>query len=188
MSGREDSDSDAPEEFGAEQAIQKDEEIRTIQKENKARVLRERKERRKTWAQKLTPCVNKSIQDAVEEIETQPDNKEMLPDDIVKLLAANENLNIYVLCYKKVFSSDSDEEKSERRPRKKKSKHSGNANMHIYKMEPVILKEIPPPFCLQNSLDFLKKRKMAVPRSSTILDNSIQALRLLSASGLLGKK
>ncbi|KVH92581.1 uncharacterized protein LOC112515405 [Cynara cardunculus var. scolymus] len=171
MSGREDSDSDAPEEFTVEQAIQKDEEIRTIQKENKARVLRERKERRRTWAQKLTPRVNKSIQDATEEIETQPENKGMLPDDIVKLLAANE---------KKVFSSDSDEEKSEKRPRKKKSKHSG--------MGPVILKEIPPPPCLQNSLDFLKKRKMAVPRSSAILDNSNQALRLLSASGMFGKK
>lgn len=171
MSGREESDSDAPEEFTAEQAIQKDEEIRTIQKENKARVLRERKERRRTWAQKLTPRVNKSIQDAAEEIETQPENKGMLPDDIVKLLAANE---------KKIFSSDSEEEKSEKKPRKKKSKHSG--------MEPVILKEIPPPPCLQNSLDFLKKRKMAVPRSSAILDNSNQALSFLSGSGLLSKK
>ncbi|KAI3739949.1 hypothetical protein L2E82_30363 [Cichorium intybus] len=37
------------------QAIQKDEDIRTDQKENKARVLREVKERRRKWAEKLTP-------------------------------------------------------------------------------------------------------------------------------------
>ncbi|KAI3500534.1 hypothetical protein L1887_36356 [Cichorium endivia] len=172
MSGREDSDSDAPEEFTAEQAIQKDEEIRTIQKENKARVLREVKERRRKWAEKLTPRAKKSIQDT-EETETQhqaSENKGMLPDDIVKLLAANE---------KKVFS-ESEDENSEKKPRKKKSKHSG--------MEPVILKEIPPPPCLQKSLEFLKKRKMQISRSSAVLDNSNRALRLISASGLLNKK
>ncbi|XP_071711187.1 uncharacterized protein [Rutidosis leptorrhynchoides] len=173
MSGREDSDSEAPEEFTAKQAIQKDEEINTIQKQNKARVLREVKERRRKWAEKLTPRqprLNKSIQDAddIEAPTEAPEKKGMLPDDIVKFLAANE---------KKVFSSDSEEEKSEKKPRKKKSKNSG--------MEPVILKEIPPPPCVQNSLEFLKKRKMQVPRSSAVLDNSSQALRFLSGSGLL---
>ncbi|KAI3760895.1 hypothetical protein L1987_51297 [Smallanthus sonchifolius] len=169
MSAREESDSEAPEEFTAEQAIQKDEEIRTIQKENKARVLREVKERRRKCAEKLTPREprpNKNIPDA-EETETQS-NKGMLPDDIVKFLAANE---------KKVFSSDSEEEKSEKKPRKKKAKPTG--------MEPVILKEMAPPPCLQKSLEFLKKRKMQVPRSSAVLDNSNQALRFLSSSGLL---
>ncbi|KAF5766227.1 hypothetical protein HanRHA438_Chr15g0725191 [Helianthus annuus] len=170
MSAREDSDSDAPEEFTAEQAIQKDEEITTIQKQNKARIAREVKERRRKWAEKLTPRQprpNKNVPDEEEETET-PSNKGMLPDDIVKLLAANE---------KKVFSSESEDEKSEKKPRKKKSKRSG--------MEPVILKELPPPPCLQNSLEFLKKRKMQVPRSSAVLDNSSQALRFLSSSGLL---
>ncbi|XP_076929015.1 uncharacterized protein LOC143593191 [Bidens hawaiensis] len=166
-----DSDSDAPEEVTAQQAVQKDEEIRTIQKENKARVAREVKERRRKWAEKLTPrepCPNKDVSEP-EETETETLSiKGMLPDDIVKLLAANE---------KKVFDSDSEEEESEKKPRKKKSKHSG--------MEPVILKEIPPPLCLQNSLEFLKKRKMQVPRSSAVLDNSKQALRFLSSSGLL---
>ncbi|KAI7729065.1 hypothetical protein M8C21_004332 [Ambrosia artemisiifolia] len=202
MSAREDSDSDAPEEFTAQQAIQKDEEITTIQKQNKARTLmlanitvgvrssigrlifyiyedvkvvigsgvaREVKERRRKWAEKLTPRqprLNKNVPDE-EETET-PSNKGMLPDDIVKLLAANE---------KKVFSSDSEEEKSEKKPRKKKSKRSG--------MEPVILKELPPPPCLQKSLEFLKKRKMQVPRSSAVLDNSNQALRFLSSSALM---
>nr|XP_043617659.1 uncharacterized protein LOC122589432 [Erigeron canadensis] len=174
MSGREDSDSDAaPEEFTAEQAIQKDEEITTIQKENKARVLREGKERRRKWAEKLTPRqprVDKAIQDETETPTQAPEINGMLPDDIVRFLAANE---------KKVFS-DSEDEKSEKKPRKKKSKNSGTG--------PVILKEIPPPRCLQNSLDFLKKRKMQVKRSSAVLDNSNQALRYLSASGLLSKK
>ncbi|PWA59731.1 hypothetical protein CTI12_AA388370 [Artemisia annua] len=175
MSGREDSDSEAPEEFTAEQAIQKDEELTSIQKENKARVVREVKERRRKWAEKLTPRQprqNKNIEDAKESETPQiPENKGMLPDDIVKLLAANE---------KKVFSSDSEDEQSDKKPRKKKSKQSG--------MEPVILNEIPPPPCLQNSLEFLKKRKMQVRRSSAVLDNSNQALRFISASGLFGKK
>ncbi|KAK9054068.1 hypothetical protein SSX86_025144 [Deinandra increscens subsp. villosa] len=169
MSAREDSDSEAPEEFTAEQAIQKDEEITTIQKENKARVLREVKERRRKWAEKLTPRQPRLNKSTPESVDTEsPPNEGMLPDDIVKLLAANE---------KKVFSSDSEEEKSEKKPRKKKFKHAG--------MEAVILKEIPPPPCLQNSLEFLKKRKMQVPRSSAVLDNSNQALRFLSSSGLL---
>ncbi|KAI3497993.1 hypothetical protein L1887_33672 [Cichorium endivia] len=46
MLGREDSDSDAPEEFTAEQAIQKDEQIRTISilatpSQGKSRMLKE---------------------------------------------------------------------------------------------------------------------------------------------------
>lgn len=59
------------------------------------RVLREGKERRRKWAEKLTPRqprVDKNIKEA-EEIETPqqaPETKGMLPDDIVKLLAANE--------------------------------------------------------------------------------------------------
>lgn len=55
------------------------------------RILREVKERRRKWAEKLTPRVkNKnSIQEDTEEIETQ-EKKGMLPDDIVKLLSANE--------------------------------------------------------------------------------------------------
>ncbi|KAD6795948.1 hypothetical protein E3N88_06844 [Mikania micrantha] len=135
------------------------------------RVLREGKERRRRWAEKLTPReprLNKDIPDEDETVTLTPTSKGMLPDEIVKLLAANE---------KKVFSSDSEEEKSEKKPRKKKSKHSGK--------ETVILKEISPPACLQNSLEFLKKRKMQVPRSSAVLDNSNQALRFLSSSGLL---
>ncbi|KAJ9562256.1 hypothetical protein OSB04_007416 [Centaurea solstitialis] len=247
MSGREDSDSEAPEEFTAEQAIQKDEELRTIQKENKARVLRERKERRRTWAQKLTPRVNKSSKDAAEEIETQPDdNKGMLPDDIVKLLAANEKYSLqlaiifFTLLGKRgltymffVTGKFSTQTRRKKTPRKNQERRNPNTrgrisathpvnkdhfdrvpffnNLHpphesrqssvitstvtedvwlrfVLTMEPVILKEIPSPPCLQNSLDFLKKRKMAVPRSSAVLDNSSQALRFLSASGLLSKK
>lgn len=56
------------------------------------------------------------------------------------------------------------------------------------RLEPVILKEIPPPQCLENSMDFLKKRKMQVSRSPAVLNNSNQALRLLSKTGLLSNK
>ncbi|KAL3526717.1 hypothetical protein ACH5RR_011373 [Cinchona calisaya] len=179
MFGREgDSDSEAPEEFTTQQGIEQDEEITRVQKENKARVVREGKERRKRWAQKLTPSLSReeeSIEDVklVETNQETYDNKGMLPDEIVELLAAHE---------KKVFSSDSEEEKPKKKPTstKKKTKRSG--------LEPIILEEIPPAQCLQSSLEFLKKRKMQVSRSSAVLKNSDQALRLLSTSGLLSKK
>nr|GMD51802.1 uncharacterized protein LOC109188803 [Ipomoea batatas] len=179
MSGRgDDSDSDAPEEFTSLQGIEQDEEIRKVERENKARVVREAKERRRKWAEKLTPrptLNDESIEDATES--EQPleskDTRGMLPDNIVQLLAARE---------KKVFSSDSEEEEPKKRAssKKKRPKKSG--------LEPVILKEIPPPQCLENSLDFLKKRKMQVSRSSAVLNNSSQALRLLSKTGLLSNK
>lgn len=117
---------------------------------------------------------------------------------------------IYHLC-RIVFSSDSEEEKTEVNPtkRKKKSKTSGWGALPskliergfflgqqyllfswlvIWRVEPVILKDMGPSQCLQNSLEFLKNRKMQVPRSSAVLNNSSQALRLLSSSGLICKK
>nr|XP_016502002.1 PREDICTED: uncharacterized protein LOC107820254 [Nicotiana tabacum] len=179
MSGRgEESDSDAPEELTTLQGIEKDEEIRKVERENKARVVREGKERRRQWAQKLTPRPTRndeSIEDIKEpeNAEGSKDNGGMLPDEIVKILAARE---------KKIFSSDSEEEDHEKKPtsKKKRSKSSGSG--------PVILKDLPPPPCLESSLEFLKKRKMQVSRSSAVLNNSNQALRLLSTSGLLRNK
>lgn len=181
MSDREeDIDSDAPEEFTSEQGVHKDEELRQVQEENKARIAREGKDRRRQWAQKKTPRKprNENIQDVIEPETTKEshNNGGMLPNDIVKMLAARE---------KKLFESDSEGEKEEtttkkQTSKKKRSKSSG--------LEPVILKDIPPPQCLQNSLEFLKKRKMQVARSSSVLNNSNQALRLLSKSGLLSMK
>ncbi|XP_052196794.1 uncharacterized protein LOC127804102 [Diospyros lotus] len=182
MSGREeDSDSDAPEEFTSEQGLEQDAEIRKVQMENKARVVREGKERRRQWAQKKTPRKPQSeevVQEAVEiETNQEPhDNRGMLPNDIVKVLAARE---------KQVFLSDSEEEKEKKTEEKTKSKRKRTKYSRV---EPVILKDIPPAPCLQSSLEFLKKRKMQVPRSSSVLNNSNQALRLLSGSGLLSKK
>lgn len=184
MSGREDSESDAPEEFSAEQGIQQDEEIRRVQKESKARVVREAKEKRRRLAQRKTaqpPKVNESVQDVVEaktETETETEKESlgsggMLPSDIVQLLAARE---------KKVFLSDSEDENAEekRLPKKKKRRGLGK--------ETVILKEMAPPQCIQNSLEFLKKKKMQLSRSSAVLNNPNQALRLISTSGLFSKK
>ncbi|KAA8531769.1 hypothetical protein F0562_006514 [Nyssa sinensis] len=71
----------------------------------------------------------------------------MLPSDIVELLAA---------CEKHVFLSESEEEKTEKKPtsKKKRPKKPG--------LEPVILKDIPPAQCLQqNSLEFLKEKENA---------------------------
>ncbi|GAB2279695.1 hypothetical protein Dimus_014337 [Dionaea muscipula] len=174
MSEREDDDSDAPEEFTSEQGKQQDEEIIKVQRENKARVIRERKDWRRKQAQKLTPRA-KPVEKQVEH-ETKAENQEsqndggMLPQDIVNLLAANE---------KKNFSSDTEEDKQEekQKPKRKRVKKFG--------VEPIILKELPPAPCLQSSLDFLKKRKMQVSRSSAVLDNPKQALRLLSSTGVL---
>ncbi|OMO84162.1 hypothetical protein COLO4_22185 [Corchorus olitorius] len=178
MSAREeDYDSDAPEEYTNEQGLKQDEEIRKIQKENKARVAREGKERRRLRAQKKTPRQSVKVE-SQEDVETETDDEEsqarkgMLPTNIVEMLASRE---------KQVFLSDSEDEKAEVKPtsRKKKKKASG--------LEPVILNDIPPAQCLHNSLEFLKRRKMQVPRSSSVLVNSNQALRLntvLSTSGL----
>ncbi|KAK9178586.1 hypothetical protein WN943_027778 [Citrus x changshan-huyou] len=52
-------DSDAPEEFAAEQGLQQDEGIRKVQKENKARILCDGKERQRLWAQNGTPLPSK---------------------------------------------------------------------------------------------------------------------------------
>ncbi|KNA23962.1 hypothetical protein SOVF_020340 [Spinacia oleracea] len=182
MSGREDDDSDAPEEVTALQGIQQDEEIRKALQLSKSRVRREGKERRKKLAARLTPRQKSKdevpdgdvemVEDDVEDDESKQSkvNTGMLPSDVVNLLAARE---------KQVFLSDSEDEKEEKKlkPKKKRAKFSG--------VETVILKELPPPHCVQNSLEFLKKRKMQVPRSNAVLNNSKQALRLLSSSGLL---
>ncbi|KAF5204010.1 UDP-N-acetylmuramoyl-L-alanyl-D-glutamate--2, 6-diaminopimelate ligase, partial [Thalictrum thalictroides] len=147
-------------------------------------VARERKERQRLWAQRKTPRPIKGIEgdklltEFEHHEEEEPQNMEatkngMLPNDIVSLLAARE---------KQVFSSDSEEEnpKEKLAHRKKKRRNSGP--------EPVILNEIPHAQCVQNALKFLKEKKMQVSRSTSVLENSSQALRLISSSGLLGKK
>ena len=53
------------------------------------------------------------------------------------------------------------------------------------RVETEILKLLPTAHCAQNALEFLTKRKAQVPRSAAVLNNSNQALRLLSSSGLL---
>ncbi|KAK4790114.1 hypothetical protein SAY86_017418 [Trapa natans] len=175
-----DSDSDQPEEFSAQQGLHQDEEIRRIQSDSKARIKREGKERRRLWAQRKTQKESKVTKDVQEVGESGTDkdvdesliSKGMLPSSIVSMLAAQE---------KQIFLSDSEDEKPEAKPRKrKKQKNSG--------FEPIILEEIPPPQCLQNSLEFLKNRKMQVARSNSILNNSNQALRLITNSGLLARK
>ncbi|PSS30782.1 hypothetical protein CEY00_Acc06067 [Actinidia chinensis var. chinensis] len=177
----EDNDSDAPEEFTSVQGLQQDVELRKVQRENKARVVREGKERRRGWALKKTPKKARSHESIQDEVETEGnqgslENGGLLPNDIVKLLAARE---------KQVFVSDSEEEKEEKTVKKTTSKKKKPKSFGI---EPIILKDMPPPQCLQNSLEFLKKRKMLVSRSSSVLNNSNQALRLLSSSGVLSKK
>ncbi|MBA0824408.1 hypothetical protein Goarm_021082 [Gossypium armourianum] len=140
-------------------------------------VRREGKERRRLWAQRKTPRQSTKVEKVQEDVETETDEesqakKGLLPTNIVEMLSSRE---------KQVFLSDSEDEKAEVNPipRKKKKKNSG--------VEPIILNDIPPPQCLQSSLEFLKKRKMQVPRSSLVLKNSNQVLRLscaISTSGL----
>ncbi|KAH9663357.1 UDP-N-acetylmuramoyl-L-alanyl-D-glutamate-2 6-diaminopimelate ligase [Citrus sinensis] len=183
-SEKEDNDSDEPEELTAEQGLQQDEEIRKVQKENKARILREGKERRRLWAQRKTSRPSKVGEGIRDVAKIEPENESlgragMLPSDIVEMLAAQEKYDAPSLSHLQVFFSDSEDEKAEVKPtsRKKKKKSAGS--------EPVVLNDIPPPECLNRSLEFLKKRKMQVSRSSAVLNNSNQALRLLSSSGLL---
>ncbi|XP_073063004.1 uncharacterized protein [Primulina eburnea] len=114
--GEADWDSCAPEELTSQQGTQQYEEMRKIQRENKARVFREGKERRKKLMQKLT---SKHLQKGqvtsdkaiIETHEKSHDNKGMLLDDIVKLLAAREKI---------VFTSDSEDDKSEKKAASRK--------------------------------------------------------------------
>ncbi|KAH9626309.1 hypothetical protein KSS87_012853 [Heliosperma pusillum] len=178
-----DNDSDdAPEEFTAQQGLQQNQEITKAQQQSIASARREVKERRKKWAERLTPRPKpqpKASEGDDEMVEDEPETDAskqsqvttgMLPSDIVSLLAARE---------KQVFLSDSEEEPTETKIKRKKKK------TNIEGVETVILKNLPPSHCVQNSLEFLKKRKMQVARSSAVLNNSKQALRLLSSSGVL---
>ncbi|OVA05183.1 hypothetical protein BVC80_8893g22 [Macleaya cordata] len=173
---RDDEDSDAPEEFSIQQGLEQDKELRKAEQENKSRVAREGKERRRRWAQRKTPRKSEGDGGVKELTEAEPHQEAedgMLPADIVNALVARE---------KQVFLSDSEEDdiKEKTTARKKKPKTLGP--------ETVILKEIPSAQCLQNSLEFLKMRKMQVSRSSSVLNNSNQALRLISTCSLLSKK
>ncbi|KAM0933910.1 hypothetical protein DsansV1_C34g0226571 [Dioscorea sansibarensis] len=174
-----DSGSDAPEELTAEQSIRQHEEIKKVQKENKLRLFlveaHEGKERRRQWAQRRTKeKPTKENVTEVSETEEQPEPPNipgMLPSNIVSLLAAREKV---------VFSSDSEED-THHKPttRKKKQKKSGP--------DTVVLKDIPSAECAKSSLEFLKRRKTQVARSSAVLKNANQALRLLSSQGLVSK-
>lgn len=68
------------------------------------RVVREGKERRRLWAQKLTPRPSRKgeiVQDAVGD-ETQQEskgNEGMLPDDIVKVIVAREKYDPSLLSW-----------------------------------------------------------------------------------------
>ncbi|KAK1310875.1 hypothetical protein QJS10_CPA08g01615 [Acorus calamus] len=78
---------------------------------------------------------------------------------------------------RKVFSDSEEVVINEPPPSKTKRKKTSS------RFEAVILKDIPPPQCLQNSKDFLMKRKMQVSRSPSTLNNANQALRLVSSRG-----
>ncbi|KAF2541651.1 hypothetical protein F2Q68_00028702 [Brassica cretica] len=178
-----DSDSDGPpEEFTQEQAKVEDAALRRIQRENKARVAREKKESRRHLLEKITPKKSRKIEtfeeeEEEEEAEEEEDpealaNKGFLSKNIIDFLAQRE---------KQKNGSDSEQEEANKQHlRKKKQKSSG--------IETVLYKEIPPPECLKTGLAFLKKRKAQVPRSSSILNNSSQALRLITGAASAKKQ
>ncbi|KAL0726217.1 hypothetical protein Bca4012_022310 [Brassica carinata] len=178
-----DSDSDGPpEEFTQEQAKIEDAALRKIQRENKARVAREKKESRRHLAEKITPKKSRKIEtfeEEEEEVEPEEEedpqalaNKGFLSKNIIDFLAQQD---------KQKKGSDAEEDDTNKEhPIKKKQKSSG--------IETVIYKEIPPPECLKTGLDFLKKRKAQVPRSSSILKNSSQGLRLVTGAALAKKQ
>lgn len=178
MSAAEDfgSDSDVPEELTAQQGVEQDEEIRRVHKENERRVAQEGKQRRRQRAQRMAEAKSRNEGVADVDIE-QKDGEEqtdvpnipgMLPSNIVNLLAARE---------KQVFSSDSEEEIVNVKPTKNKKRQKSSGP------ETVILTNIPQAQCAQNSMEFLKRRKMQVPRSTAVLKNADQALRLLTSKG-----
>ncbi|XP_057979102.1 uncharacterized protein LOC131165380 isoform X1 [Malania oleifera] len=77
------------------QGFQQDEDIRKVQRENKARVVREGKERHRQWAQKKTPRQSGGGESAIGLVDNETPQRPlgsdgMLPNDIVELLAARE--------------------------------------------------------------------------------------------------
>lgn len=65
------------------------------------RVVREGKERRRQWAQKLTPRPSKAKESSqdISGTETQPESNGgsgLLPDDIVQMLAAREKYDLFL--------------------------------------------------------------------------------------------
>ncbi|EPS57879.1 hypothetical protein M569_16939, partial [Genlisea aurea] len=155
-----DSDSDAPEEFTSQQGMRKDEEIREVIRENKARVVHERKERRRKRLLKLTP--RNQLKKTEEQTEIKTHGEESLkggalPEEIVRHIAVQE---------KKLFETDDNEDDDDKKTASKRRRRS------ISRLEPIILKELKSDRCVQNSLAFLRERKMKVPRSSSVLRSS----------------
>ncbi|MCL7022054.1 hypothetical protein MKW94_005920 [Papaver nudicaule] len=175
MVERDSDDSDAPEEVSVQQGLKQVESLQKAERESKTRIAQEGKERRRRWAQRKTPRKSKDDEVVKELTETEPQQEDernlgTLPTDIVNLLVARDN---------QVFLSDSEEENaSENKKRRKKKPKTFGPDL-------VILKDIGSAKCLENSLDFLKKKKMQVSRSSSVLKNSSQALRLISFQGHL---
>ncbi|VVB09976.1 unnamed protein product [Arabis nemorensis] len=170
-----DSDSDGPpEEYTQEQAKLEDAALRKIQRESIARAAREKKERRKRLAEKLTPRKSRKVETFEDVEEQEPEEQEQPEEEDSESLAKKGFLSQNIIDFlakgqKKKFASDSEEEEvKEEIPRKKKEKSSG--------IETVIYREIPPPACTEGASDFLKKRKAQVPRSSSVLKKSGQAV------------
>ncbi|KAJ1703623.1 hypothetical protein LUZ63_003402 [Rhynchospora breviuscula] len=184
------SDSDAPEELTVGEGIRQHEEIRKAQRDHVVRVAKEGKERRRQRAQKRALAKsekekneakrNKSLGDDQLEQEREEENQVvpgMLPKDIVDILAARE---------KQTFASDSEEEIDDQKGAQKKKNKKRRENKGP---ETVVLSDMPPPQCLTSSVDFLNRRKMLTPRSTSVLKNADRALRLLSTKGgLLSKR
>lgn len=180
-----DSDSDeAPDELTFEQGNKQEEEFKMVQRTHKARFAQEKKEKRRLWAQRRAQ--QESASEAIrrskkhEDLASDPGrDKEltaaisgMLPSNIVSFLATRE---------KQVFTSDSEKETVEDETatvRKKKKQKTVGTNA-------VLLKDLPPPVCVGNSMEFLKRRKTRVARSQAVLRNANQTLRLLSSPGNL---
>ncbi|KAJ3708102.1 hypothetical protein LUZ61_011807 [Rhynchospora tenuis] len=184
------SDSDAPEELTVGEGTRQHEEIRKAQRDHVARVAKEGKERRRQLAQKRAldnsekeknkAKRNKKSGDDQLEQEQEDENRMvpgMLPKDIVDILAARE---------KQTFASDSEEEIFDQKGAvKKKNNKKKRENKGP---ETVVLSDMPPPQCLTTSIDFLNRRKMQTPRSTSVLKNADRALCLLSSKGGLLSK
>lgn len=210
------------------------------------RVVREAKERRRKWAQNITPRPSKAGKKSKNVIDSETEQKPntadgFLPEDIVQMLAAREryvDLTFFFSRAKYVFLLEQISKAIIHLQSCFISWHYGGERwnkvyhfkeekikeirvrdfilfnyiifncIHLYydafmslfflyllcvptvicSLKPVILSKIGPPQCTNSALDFLKEKKMSVPRSSSVLNNSSRALRLLSSSGVLGRK
>ncbi|KAL4179821.1 hypothetical protein AMTRI_Chr13g122010 [Amborella trichopoda] len=176
-------DSDAPEEFTMTQGMEQEEEIRKVQKDNKMRVAREAKERRRRRSQKKISASSEEI--FFEEITETEMHQESVTKEKHKRRSRKKSRSLEEMEAEELTETELYQESGNLKGMLPGSIVDILASKENAKI--VLLEGLHPADCAQSAKEFMKKRKHGVQRSSMVLKNANQALRLLSNSGILSK-